>query len=189
MECCLLTLGALYINLYVGYPAPLGFMAFAGNPLNWVFYMALGVWLAKPEVLDRLTGGRYRKAAVFGYVLCLAAMIGLARWMLLGGADVGTVLGIIGLLMVPYTTVFFLLVYSLDWGGGLLGRLRWISVNSYAIYLAHPLVLTLYHIYAYPRFAGGLGYLYSVSAFVVAFGGASIMAGVGGKVKRAAFTR
>lgn len=183
IACFAITFAALCVNSYIGYPHDLRFMAFAGNPLNWLFYMAFGVWLAKPEIIDSLTSSAKRHASAIACALCAITMIGLSIWITNTGRSIDSALALTGLLMMPYTVLFFIWVYKQKWSDRSLAALKWISRNSFAIYLSHPLILTMFWYLAYGNHTRIYGIDYGLTGFAVALSGASLLALVGIKTR------
>lgn len=183
IACFAITFAALYVNSYIGYPHGLRFLAFAGNPLNWLFYMAFGVWLAKPEVIESLTSSAKRHASAISYALFAIIMIGLSIWITKSGKSIDSALALTGLLMMPYTILFFIWVYKQEWSDRSMAVLKWISRNSFAIYLSHPLILTMFWYLAYGNHIKNYGPDYGLTGFAAALAGASLLALIGTKTK------
>jgi surface polysaccharide O-acyltransferase-like enzyme len=134
----------------------LGAMLDGALPLCWIGYFALGIKLAEHRLLQRQAQARgrvdasarasrlARALAPAISVAALTAMVAIARRVAEQSANAEVALGAAEPLIFPYAGSVALWVTNTTWRSAWLVRaMTFLSVHSYAIYLAHSLVLRL----------------------------------------------
>ena len=142
--CSLLSIALILADRYIKVPNALRFLLDYRDPLRWMVYFALGVWLA--ENCSRLTlNGRQLKSLVGGaLLLCIVWMIAVVYPRAKVADDVDIAIGAATPILVIYAMVFIAWVWNQQWNNPFFtGALRKISKYSYGIYLSHALILAV----------------------------------------------
>lgn len=182
-----ITTTSMCISKYMDYPSwadyPLDYI----SPLNWLFFLALGVWFAKPEVREKFKSSSLRWISPTGFVLTAVVMIAIVRHRILMNVDIDTAIESLGPLIIVYTVFFMIWMFRIDWKEGwIVKTLSWISRHSYTIYLSHAIVLAAIFKSCYKIDAHSYGAEYEVITFILVFSGAALLSLLGSKLSYAA---
>lgn len=163
--CFAMTLAVQLTNNYLSSPDWMH-LSDARNVLNWLFYFALGVWVADRKFKPKISKGGVITSLtliISSIIIVVESYANLAQGKTLGASVSGMRPSII-----LYSLTFGLWVWSKNWATNIFrGLFGLLSNLSYEIYLVHALVLSVYN-YVFR----GLGYnldtlLYAVSSFAI----------------------
>lgn len=139
------------------------------NPLNWVFYFALGIWFSQnlDEKIKFLKGKS--KIIFAGFLISLIGIF-LETYYMIDEIGVYAAASSVRASVIVYAVLFILLIISINWDSFSLQQLLiMLSKHSYGIYLSHVFILNAFTNW-FSGFSspGTLIYLISSLIFVLA---------------------
>lgn len=157
----LISLGA-----YGNTPEWMGMLFDHRNPLYFMFYFALGIYMADHITFEALKD-RWKYVTTAALVLCTALVTAIVHHNASASNNIDTGLDSMGPLVMLFTVSVVAWVWSLDWViPAVVKPFKWISKHSYMIYLSHVLALQVFIMY-YPKLGiHGHGAAFGISAFI-----------------------
>ena len=166
-------------------PKPVELIFDYRSPLQWVFYLALGIWIAKPGVMDALESPRHRHLATAAFLVCLAGMAAIVRVSTLRGSGIDDALDMLGPSVMLYTALVVLWAWKQPWDQWRVTRVvKWFAGYAYGMYLSHVLVLALVSNLCYRLSGGTYGPVYGLSLFATVAVGSALLVLAGGRLGR-----
>lgn len=140
----LVSAGLIILDNYVKLPEACEFVFDYRDPLRWMVYFSIGVWLAKNYTKIVFKTRLLKSAVVGAFFLCILWMTAVVYPIAKTANDVDSAIEMATPILLIYSILFIVCVWNIRWNNPVLrGFLGKISKYSYGIYLSHAMFLSL----------------------------------------------